>query len=475
MGNITRSFSIDVVGVTTFVIFRWRKVSDPTVEIDRRVFGPAPAVTNNFSITDLDPVTYEFDTYVSSDGVTLNTLFATYTMDVKNNVITNERWYYVVGSGVGNAPAADTQSLVDSNLDGKTVTGVFQRAFGYLLPTSEWVRTSGGVDLVGALEFNQDDVYIVEVSYVTQSTDTSGGVVGLFSGIKVITANTTLDNTYYQKRIKLNGAAPQLVVTMDSIGNIPDGRYFYFVDNDGGAQLQTKVVSPDGSFKWNGNTTAEIWVGKGEHLWVEKQGSNFELVQAHPGLTAVYEIFEGTCLAHPNALPEDNTLFSADDYPRIWWFLNNKLSPTLVISDNNLDLGGYVRPANKQGQFIISASKRKFRMPDTRNLSKKGLARFDAGSWNLDATRAYDYPGGFQDAMVLRHRHVMHGFNAISGPAGLLFLSRAGGTQGKRYDAGGGTDNFGGSTTPDTDFLTGDTGGDDNIVKNFGVIHFRRI
>ena len=104
MGNITKSFSIDVIGVTTFVIFRWRKVTDPGVEIDRRVFGPAPPVTNNFSITDLEAVTYYFDTYISSDGSSLTTLMATYTMDIKNNLIVNERRFYTVGSGVGNAP-----------------------------------------------------------------------------------------------------------------------------------------------------------------------------------------------------------------------------------------------------------------------------------------------------------------------------------------------------------------------------------
>lgn len=473
MGTITRSFSIGVTGVTTYVIFRWRKVSDPSVEVNRRVFGPAPAVSNNFSITDLDAITYNFDTYISSDGTALTTLYSTYTMDVKNNQIVNERRFYQIGSGVGSAPDGG-QSLVDTYLADKTVTGVFQRNFGYLIETAEWVRTAGGVDLVGALSFNVDDLYMVEISYKQDIPGGSTGSTNLFEGIKVITANITLDNTYIKKRTKLNGAGNQLVVTMDLIGNIPDGSQFYFVDQEDGAQFQGKIVSSDASFKWLGNTTSEIWVGKGEFLWLEKQGSNFEVIQSHAGLAMVYEMFSCTDLARLNALAEDGALYTGADYPRLWWWLNNKLNPNLVISDSGLAGGGYTRPANKQGQFIIGVTQ--FRMPDTRNLTFKGLSRFDLAGWNLDASRAYDYPGGYQEQALLLHDHVMHGKGTINGAAGNLFLSRSNaGASAHRYNAGGGADPFGGTTTPDTGMRTGDAGGSDNIVKNIGVIHYRRI
>lgn len=451
-----RSFSIDVIGVTTFVIFRWRKVSAPGAEIDRRVFGPAPAVTNNFSITDLDPVTYYFDTYLSNDGATLNTLLAVYTMDVKNMQIFNERRFYTVGSGVGNAPDPG-QSLVDSYLDGKNVTGVFQRAFGYLTPTSEWTRTSGGVDLVSPLSFNTDDVYMVEITYVADAGAGTSGILGLFAGIKTITADTTLDSTYYLNRIKLNGVGPRLVVTMQSISDIPDGKYFYFVDQEDGAQSQTKLVTPDGSFKWAGNTTSEIWVGKGEFLWIEKQGANFEVVQAHSGLTSVYERFSSTGLDHLNAMAEDNALYDADDQPRMYWYLTNKLLAGTFVIDDTLDAGGYVRPANKQGQFIISTTKRKFRMPDTRGLSDKALTRFDQIGWGLDAGRAVDYPGGFEDEMVGPHTHLQRGQKAVNNGGIIPALFRD-------------TDGI----TVDTAFATKVNDGTSNKVKNFGIINFRR-
>jgi hypothetical protein len=460
MGNITKNFSIDVVGVTTYVIFRWRKVSDPVVEIDRRIFGPAPAVTNNFSVTDLDAVTYYFDTYISSNGTSLTTLMATYTMDIKNNVIVNERHFYTIGSGVGNAPFGG-QSLVDSALDGKTVTGVFQRAFGYLIPATEWVRTSGGVDLQGSLEFGNGDVYMVEVSYTTEiagSTSTQSP----FAGVKIITASLTLDATYRKQRCKLNGGSSRLVVQMEPIGGIPDGTYFYFVDNDGGSQFQTKIISTDGSFKWAGNTTSEIWVGKGEYLWLEKQGANFEVILNHHGLTSVFERFKGTCLAHLNALGEDNTLFDADDYPRLWWFLNNKLSPQLVVTDNSLDAGGYVRPANKQGLFIISPTKKKFRMPDTRKLADRPLARFDSAGWNSDASRLYDYPGGFQEEMVGPHNH------SLGVPTTATSQSDTG--FGK-FVGGGGPDEPSGMIP----VTTSNNSGTEQRLKNIGVINFRRV
>jgi hypothetical protein len=462
MGSINRNFSIDVVGVTTFVIFRWRKVSDPGVEIDRRVFGPAPATTNNFSIPDLDAVTYYFDTYISSDGTALTTLLATYTMDIKNSLIINERRFYVIGTGVGNAPYDGDTSLTDSNLDDKTVTGVFQRAFGYLLPTTEWVRTSGGIDLQGTLKFNEGDVYMVEVTHTTEVSGDSGSAQSPFAGIKIITNSLTLDSSYRKQRCKLNGTGSRLVVTMEPIAGIPDGTYFYFVDNDGGAQNQTKIVSSDGTFKWAGNSTAEIWVGKGEWLWFEKQGSNFEVINNHHGLNAIYERFVSTSLSHLNALPEDNTLFDADDWPRVWWFLNNKLTPQLVITDNNLDLGGYTRPVNKDGLFIISPTKKKFRMPDTRKLSDRALSRFDSGGWNIDASRLYDYPGGLQAEMIGPHTH------PITVPVEDTSTSDTG--VGKFVGGGQGPEPF---TMPT--FNSGQNIGTENRVKNIGVINFRRI
>lgn len=95
-------------------------------------------------------------------------------------------------------------------------------------------------------------------------------------------------------------------------------------------------------------------------------------------------------------------------------------------------------------------------MPKTMGLVKKGLADFT--TFGGDATRPYDYPGGYQqDAVGPISIHILRGDSySGSGEEGAGIL---GGGQG---------------SSRQTDVVV-NTGGIENIVKNIGVIHLRRI
>jgi len=121
-----------------------------------------------------------------------------------------------------------------------------------------------------------------------------------------------------------------------------------------------------------------------------------------------------------------------------------------------LDSGGYTRPANTQGLFIISITKQKFRMPDTQNLSEKGLKSFS--SFGGDGTRGYDYPGGFQDAQVGQVTVSLQKGNGYTG-----------GTPNANWFAPGDP-----SHNQGTDNIVINSG-KENIIKNFGVIYFRHV
>lgn len=466
-----KSFSLGQISITDYIIVRARKVSDPTAEVERQVFGPAPPTTQNFTFTDLDNDLYFFDVYESADGSSLTTLFNTFEIDVASGSVIMEYKFYEVDRGLTADPIAGDTIITDSYLDGKNVIAFEQRGIGALVPTDEWTRTSTGMSLVGTLKFNTDDVYVAIISY-QQAGSSTGGSMGVFAGEKTITANTTLDSTYYNQLVNLNGAGTQLVITLDFIADVPDGTMFYFGDLEGGAQFQTKIVPQTGeAILWMGGMMAELWVGKGETLWIKKSGTRYKVVQEHGNLQRVGQRFSGMYAAHPNCLVENNALFGADDYPRLWWWVVNKLPGISYVIDDTLDGGGYVRPANRQGQFIVSLTKRKFRMPDTQGLSEKGLTSFTTPG--ADTTRLVDAAGGFQAPSLLMHNHLTHGEGTIAGAAGNLFLSRTNtGAQPHRY-SGGGLDGLGGSTTPDATMLTGETGGSDNVVSNFGVIYCR--
>lgn len=487
------NFSLFNIGVPDYLILRARTTAAPGAEVGiRAVLGPAPAGTLNFLITQLPLENCFFDLYESADGATLNTLLGTFTYDVRNEKVVDEIRYYVVDSGVNNSPSNTDTTLTDSYLDGKTVTEFQKRSIGSLVPdglglNSEWSISGTSITLLGGLEFSTQETYAARISYLIEADDPTP--VGFFKGIKTITTNTTLDNTYRNNRIKLVGAGTQLVTTMEHVSGIPDGTFWYFTDQNGGTQYQTKILLQDGNFLFNGVNYGETWIGKGESGWIEKNGSAFEFIQAPKGLLDVGTRSAETFNVFPNKLPENNGLYNADDYPRLWYWITHALpSASYYILDDNLDNIGYTRPVDvngfpfKAGLFIISTTKRKFRMPDTQGYAERGMKSFTA--FGADTTRLYDWPGGWQPQRLLTHVHGSHAGGTIDGPAGSLYMSRAGsGPQPHRF-SGGGSDNLGGTTTPDVTMITSnprtagsatDISSSEQTVNNFGVIYMRNV
>lgn len=395
-------FSVQQVNITDYIIIRCRKATDPGAEISRQVFGIAPPTTINVDFPDLDLNTYLFDIYESSDGTALNTLFGTFLINVGSlgGTIIEYR-FYVVGRGNTGDPTDGDTELDDAYFSGKTVVSVHERGLG-ILRDDEWSRTSGGVALTGGNTFNTDgNTYAVELTYGAAATGNSSSG-GLFTTESTITADTTLDSTYYNNLINCNGTGSQLTVTFDSIGDVPDGTNFMFVDQEGGTQNQTKFV-PAGSdtIKWNGQTMTEIWIGKGEFIWLKKKGTFWKVVNASDGLMKVGTLVE---LQNPqaNTLYDDFTLYNAADYPRFWWYILNVLAPNGAYINDNVDSGTFIltADANKSGQIVYSITKQKFRMGLKLGMMHKGLDSFSSFGSGGSHDRPESYPGGFQAGEV---------------------------------------------------------------------------
>lgn len=487
------NFSLFSINVPDWLILRARRTDAPGAEVARTSLGPAPAGTLNFLMTGLALVNHFFDLYESVDGTQLNQLLGTFTYDVRNQRITDETRYYVVDSGVNNSPAAGDTTITDSYLSDKTVTRFEKRSIGPLVPdglllNSEWSISGDVITLLGDMPaFSSQETYTAYITYLTDVPDP--GQAGFFKGIKTVTASLTMDATYRNNRVKCVAAGNQLVVTFEHIGAIPAGTFWYFTDQDGGAQYQTKFAVQDGNLLFNGVSYNELWIGKGESLWIEFNSGMFEVIKECKGLLDVGTRSAETFNIFPNMLPEDGGLYLADDYPRIWYWITHAYpNGSYYITDNNLDNAGYTRPVDvngftyKAGLFIISTTKRKFRMPDTRGYSERGMKSFD--TFGSDATRLYDWPGGWQPQAVLDHIHNAHAGGPIVGGAGSLYLHTDGlGTVPHAF-SGNGSANLGGSTTVDQNFTTGPAkkldnsgtiGNAENRVNNFGVIYMRHV
>lgn len=499
--SVDAKFSLFSINVPDYLIVRARKTSAPGAEVARSApLGPAPTGNLNFIVPGLDPVNHFFDLYESTDGSTLNTLLGTWTWDVRNDETLEEVRYYIVGSGVNNAPNDGDTSFVDAYLNGKNVVKFEKRSIGVLLPgssgyTAEWAfdPSTNTISLDGGLAFSNLETYAVTILY-SQPVPTSGSN-NLFADVKTITdAAKTMDSTYRNNRIRCVATTTQQVITFEPVSGIPDGTYWCFTHHAGGTQYQTKFVFPDANLIFAGVAYSEFWIGRGEEFWVEQRGSQYEMIQSPSGALDVgrrssesipYDAESPTSL--PNLYPEDNSLWNADDLPRLWYWLTHSMpNGNFYISDDNLDNSGYVRPLSggqpwKTGMFIISTTKRKFRFPDTQGFSEQGSKSFS--TFGTDTQRLFDYPGGFMPQAVVDHVHNMHDINPISDGGVNRFISKTDNTY--NYEkAGTNPILLGGNATgaPDITLITGhprtiasatSIGQANQAVNNFSVIYYR--
>ena len=125
---------------------------------------------------------------------------------------------------------------------------------------------------------------------------------------------------------------------------------------------------------------------------------------------------------------------------------------------------------------------KQFRVPNTQGWSERGLASFT--SFNADATRTYDYPGGTAPEKVGQHRHHEFHDNGTTNTGTAISPTNF---PEKRQGAGAGIGNVNAeynvcasgtepdvalSSLPKTAAGAAITG--DQAVKNIGVVYLRR-
>ncbi len=456
--------AIGQVNIVDWLVVKARKTSTPLVVEASEAYAPPQPANRNVvvpAVGNIDPTIYYIDFYESPDGVALGILLAQFVYDLKNQRIIAERRYYKVGGIHANDPPANQDTLTDTYLDGKTISGVFMEGIGRPLVPPDYdfkeydPVVGGGIKLLNGKLFAQDEVVVVEISFaVDQITTTGGG--GLYNGVVTLTANTTLNNTHRGKRLKCeSNSSSRQVHTLEDVATVPDGTFYHFTQNAGN-QLQTKILPFAGqSITYNKTIWTEMTIAPGEYLRIEKTGSIWEATMVHPGILQVGERIPAQWKDHPNAFPEDGTLYDGDDYPRIWDFVKNKLPATHKITDDLVIGGGYVHPVDKVGLFVIHSTLKKFRMPNTQNISERGLKSFTA--YNADAERLYDYPGGVQNEMIGPHTHSLP-----RDAVGALNIQSL-------------VDSANADESINSASQTGTNSGTENRVKNIGVIYLRRI
>lgn len=454
---------LGTVNYTDYLRISAAKVSDPGTEVFVEYIN-TPITNYTLIIPGLDPDNYYMNFRDAPDLVSLGTLVSQAFVNAQSGEWEYERRFYTVGA-LPSGASISGKILTDPYLENKNVTGVFKEGFRYLDVTDEYSfdDATGEIELLTTeLDYSFGERFIVEIKY-NVGTSTTTTASGIFASTITVTAATyTVLSTDKYKRHCLDCSGTTQVVTLPALSALASGDYYYFEHKRNGAQAQTKIVTA-GTDKvyFNGlnigtDELSELWLAKGQSLYLRKEGTFWEVIFDYAG-TRVGERMSATYIDHPNWLPEMGQLLDGDEYPALYWWIRNVLPNTHYITDDTVTSGLYTHPAGKEGLFVIHSTAKDFRMPNTQALSQRGLTDFD--TYGADAERVYDYPGGVQNEQVGEFTEdidVPKGNSYTGNPNTLRFGN-------------------GGSNPQDITWSVTFNSGNENRVKNLGVIYLRHI
>lgn len=455
------------------------KVGAPGIEVWVDYFD-VPASNFTFIIPNLDPDNYYINFRDAPNTGVLGTLVSQAFVNALTGEWQYERRFYTIGSLPGGVTCT-IDTLTDPYFSGRNLTGVFKEAFRYLELTNEWTYDdpTTTISILGGLQtLSNGEKFIVEIKY---NVGTTGSTVatGLFTEtITVTTASYVVSALDKFKRHCLDSAGSKQQVQLPPLSSIATGDWYYFEHKRDGVQVQSRLIV-DGTDKVlfngfslpGGNLLTELWINKGHGIYVRKELTRWEIILDYDGVN-VGKRGSGFHVNQAGYLPEDGALKDGDDLPGLYWFIRNVLPAGTYIIDDTVASGGYTHPADRRGQFVIHSTGKAFRMPNSQGLSEKSLSDFD--TYGGDATRSYDYPGGYQAQRIMKHRHLMRYKNGKSDQT-------ESGTQDRFFrELVAGGDNYGtidqfdiGTVFDPT--LNTDIGGNFNIVDNLGYVKFVHI
>lgn len=471
--SVNLKVTLGVVNYLDYVHVTAAKISSPT-SIAWETWIDTPVSNYAFIIPGLDPENYYISYYDSPDDVSLGTLITQLVVNALTGETLYERRFYTTDAGGPVDPVTGDSTITDPYLIGKNVTGVFKEAFRYFDPAMEFTfdDTTGIIRVTNGTVFDTGEKFIVEIKYAGASAAPSSGIFLYEGTLNIPELSRTLLASEINSRLRLTGTATSQTITLPALTSISTGNGFYFDNSVVGTAIQPKIlVNGTNRIRFNGFRPAgilfsEFWVTAGEHLKLVKYDDSYwEVITDYKG-TNVGERFAATHPNHPGTLMEDGAEYSADVYPRLWWWINNVLPVTMYVTDES---GTHI--ANRRGQFLIKPIARVFRMPNTQGLVDKGLLDFVTYGSGSDVNRPYNYPGGIQNEAIGDHIH-----QDIEGDSGSHGAATSALSGLWRWMVGFGDTAHGTATNSKTGAVTRSPGDlTKNTVDNNGVIFLRRI
>lgn len=403
---VNLQITLGTVNYTDYLHVTAAKVASPSTIVWEDWIN-VPVTNYTFVIPGLDPDDYYISFYDSPDAVSLGTLVSQCFVNAKSPEFAYEIRFYEIGNLPVTASLDVTRKiLTDTYLIGKTIESYFKENFRFLEPTTEidFDDTTGEIELLNGADFQDGEKFVITIKYAVGTVASTAGS-GLYTGTLNVTAATyTMLSGDKNKRIRLVGSAATQEVTLCTLVGITADDGYYFDNTCGGTAKQVKILTNGTErIRFNGfdlalNEFDEFWVSYGQHLLLRKFDDNYwEVITDWKG-TCVGEKVTVGYKSHPLIIPENNQLMDGDEWPLMWWWINNVL-PLSHYYITDTVTGSFTADATKPGQFAIHSTLKKFRMPSTNGLSEKALADFL--TYGGDTTnRPVDYPGGKQAEQV---------------------------------------------------------------------------
>lgn len=218
----------------------------------------------------------------------------------------------------------------------------------------------------------------------------------LISSSVVLTQNTSLDNTYKNKAILLQGAGASFIINLPPTSSVADFDVYYFYSCGGSHKnVSIRCVGTD---KVQRNVQViKIVLGQNEVLKLFKIGGLWFVDNPLTGVDSVGQLVESNYLNVVNTAQFIGTLVSRITYERLWDIVQLYASGLLISEASwaNTDANGnYIN----KGFFSTGDGSTTFRLPDlTIYPTRRAVNSRLSGSFELQTLLSHNHPNGIAD------------------------------------------------------------------------------
>lgn len=280
-----------------------------------------------------------------------------------------------------------------------------------------------------------------------------------FDGIQLITLNAAIDSSIYGKIISVNASSSNIILSLAALSTFPLGFVLPIKATCSGVKNVTVQAANNENIFLNSSYIENVlYMHDGEAAFLMRDVATWTVIKYKGNFERVGDCLAGYTQQHGTIVKTGN-LFNRTDYPRLWKWINEKLTyGQQVIDDSTWATLVNSQPAY-QGCFSRGNGSTTFRVPDDRGVFDRYLDL----NRGFDTSRIWNYPGGYQADAIKSHQHFMFANmrSGSKGPGSTDYIPWSSNSNNGNQDY-----DMCKTTTPATIGLTSATGGVENIVKN---------